>query len=64
MEDFEGLYPIYLVNIYDKRYELIVCDSLAERDMVETAAWAMVELFGGAEDFCIKYVEPEFEEIE
>jgi len=64
MEDFYGLYPIYLVNISEKRYELIVCDSLAERDYVETAAWAMIELFGGAEDFCIKYVEPEFEEVE
>ena len=61
MEDF---YPIYLVNIYEKRYELIVCDTIAERDYVEAAAWAMVELFGNAEDFCIKYVEPEFEEIE
>ena len=61
MEDF---YPIYLVNIYEKRYELIFCDTLAERDYVETAAWAMAELFGGAEYFCIKYVEPEFEEEE
>ena len=61
MEDF---YPIYLVNIQDKRYELFFCDTLAERDYVESAAWAMVELFGGAEDFCIKYVKPEFEEEE
>ena len=59
----EDLYPIYLVNIHKKKYELIVCDTPAERYYVEDAAWAMVELFGGAEDFCIKYVEPEFEEV-
>lgn len=58
MEDF---YPIYLVNIREHKYDLIICDSLAERDVAETAAWAMVDLFGDIEEFCIKYVEPEFE---
>ena len=61
MEDF---YPIYLVNIQDKRYEVFFCDTESERHIIEQAAWAMIELFGGAEDFCIKYVEPEFEEEE
>lgn len=61
MEDY---YPIFLVNIKEKKFEAFFCDTPAERDMVETAAWAMVELFGNAEDFCIKYVEPEFEEEE
>ena len=61
MEDF---YPIYLVNLYEKRYTLIMCDTYAERDYVESAAWAMADLFGGEEYLCIKYVKPEFEEVE
>lgn len=60
MEDF---YPIYLVNIAEKNYEFFFCDSPAERDTIEQAARAMECLFG-LDNFCVKYVEPEFEDIE
>ena len=58
MKDF---YPIYLVNIKDKTYETFYCDSPTERNMVEEAARAMESLFD-IDIFCIKYVEPEFDE--
>ena len=58
MGDF---YTIYLVNIKEKRYETFYCDTLAEREIIEDAARAMEELFG-LDSFCVKYVEPEFDE--
>ena len=58
MGDF---YTIYLVNIKEKRYETFYCDTLAEREIIEDAARAMECLFG-LDSFCVKYVEPEFNE--
>ena len=58
MKDF---YPIYLVNIKEKTYETFFCDTKAERKIVEDAAYAMESLFD-IDTFCIKYVEPEFDE--
>ena len=54
---------VYLVNIKEKRYEEIWCETFAEIDLVEMAARAMEDLFG-IDSFCIKYVKPEFEEVE
>jgi hypothetical protein len=60
MGDF---YTIYLVNIKEKRYETFYCDTLAEREIIEDAARVMESLFG-LDHFCVKYVEPEFEDEE
>ena len=57
------MYPIYLVNIEEKRYELFYCDSAYERSVIEDVARAMEDLFG-LDSFCVKYVEPEFDEVE
>ena len=54
---------IYLVNIEEKRYEEFWVDTPAEVELIESVANAMVDLFH-ADSFCIKYVEPEFEEVE
>lgn len=54
---------VYLVNIKEKRYEEMWCETPAEVDLIEMTARAMEDLFG-IDSFCIKYVEPEFEEIE
>lgn len=54
---------VYLVNIKEKKYEEIWCDTPAELDLVEITARIMEDLFG-IDSFCIKYVEPEFEEVE
>ena len=58
MGDFDA---IYLVNIKEKRYATFYYDTYAERKIIEQAAGAMVSLFG-LDNFCIKYVEPDFDE--
>lgn len=54
---------VYLVNIEEKRYEEFWVDTPAEVDLIESVARTMEDLFH-VDSFCIKYVEPEFEEIE
>lgn len=54
---------VYLVNIKEKRYEEMWCETPVEVDLIEMTVRAMEDLFG-IDSFCIKYVEPEFEEIE
>ena len=61
MDDF---YPIFLVNIKEKKVAAYLCDTPAERDFVEAAAYGMAEIFGVEEDFCVKFVMPEFAEDE
>ena len=39
------------------------CETPAEVDLIEMTARAMEDLFD-IDNFCIKYVEPEFEEVE
>ena len=58
MEDY---YPIFLVNIKEKKFEAFFCDTPAERDFVAAAGAGMAEIFGVEEDFCIKYVMAEFD---
>ena len=62
----EKTYPIYIVNIAKKDYEMIECDSIEERRAVEqvigTVSWLFDENIG--DKICVKYVKPEFEEVE
>lgn len=59
-------YPLYIVNIEKKKYEVIECSSEEQRNIMEytigVVAWAFDEEIG--DKICIKYVEPEFEEVE
>lgn len=59
----EKIYPLYIVNIAKKEYEYIECASAEERDAVIYIADVMSGLFD-IYDYTVKYVEPEFEEIE
>ena len=64
MRDYD--YPLYIVNIEKKTYEKIDCGSEEQRNIMEYAigavTWAFDEEIG--DKICIKYVEPEFEEVE
>lgn len=64
MED--KIYPLYIVNIEKKDYEYIECTSFEERLAVESVVGTVSWLFDDdiGHKICIKYVEPNFEELE
>ena len=59
-------YPLYIVDIKKKDYELIECGSEEQRRVMEHAIGAVSWLFDEeiGDRICVKYVQPEFEEVE